>query len=208
MVQPGAHTRRERMEVEMSQSTALAGLILARRSVSPRRLKAPVPSAGDLDQMMRAAASAPDHKGLRPYRFILIPPERRADLAAAFSAAKQERDPGSSTEDLARAGEKAFRGPMLIAVVLAVERDHPRVSVSDQMITAGAAVQNVLLTATALGYASSLRSGISATSRKVRQALGLAPHEEIGAFLALGTAERPAEPRADDAADLLSVWTA
>jgi nitroreductase len=187
-------------------SPTLLDLILARRSVSPRFLVEPTPTAEQLDLILRAAAAAPDHKSLRPYRFILIPPERRADLAVAFRAAKTEQDPGAPAVEIERSGEKAYRGAMLLAVVLHVVRDHPRVSVSDQMLAAGAAVENVLLAATALGYAGCLRSGVSATSRRVRLALGLAGDEELAAFLMLGTPAKTPTPRDDSIDGLLSIW--
>lgn len=184
----------------------LLDLILARRSVSPRFLVEPTPTPEQLDLILRAAVSAPDHKSLRPYRFILIPPDRRADLAAAFREAKAEQDPGAPEAEIERAGEKAYRGAMLLAVVLRVVRDHPRVSVSDQMLAAGAAVENMLLAATALGYGGCLRSGISATSRRVRLALGVAGDEELAAFLMLGTPAKGPRPRDEDIAGVLSIW--
>ena len=184
----------------------LLDLILARRSVSPRFLVEPTPTAAQLDLILRAAAAAPDHKNLRPYRFILIPAERRVDLAAAFRAAKTEQDPAAPADEVERSGEKAYRGAMLLAVVLRVVRDHPRVSVSDQMLAAGAAVENMLLAATALGYAGCLRSGVSATSRRVRLALGISGEEELAAFLMLGTPAKTPVPREDTSDGLLSIW--
>jgi nitroreductase len=181
-------------------------LVLSRRSPSPRFLIAPTPTPEELALILRAAAAAPDHKNLKPYRFILIPQERRGDLAAAFREAKAERDPGAPATEIERAGEKAYRGAMLLAVVLRIVRDHPRVSVTDQMLAAGAAIENMLLAASALGYAGCLRSGHSATSRRVRLALGLANEEELAAFLMLGTPAKVPSPREDDARDLLSVW--
>ena len=142
----------------------------------------------------------------QPYRFILIPPGRRGDLAAAFRAAKAEQDPGAPADEVERSGEKAYRGAMLLAVVLRIVRDHPRVSVSDQMLAAGAAVENMLLAATALGYAGCLRSGVSATSRRVRLALGISGGEELAAFLIIGTPAKTPAPRDDTIDGLLSSW--
>ncbi len=190
----------------MTERVRALDIILARRSVSPRFLVAPTPTPDELALMLRAAAAAPDHKNLKPYRFILIPPERRGDLAAAFREAKAERDPGALADEIERAGEKAYRGAMLLAVVLRIVRDHPRVSVSDQMLAAGAALENMLLAATALGYAGCLRSGHSATSRRVRLALGLANEEELAAFLMLGTPAKVPPPREEVTAGLLSIW--
>ncbi len=190
----------------MTEAARVLEFILTRRSVSPRFLVAPTPTPDELKLILRATAAASDHKNLKPYRFILIPPERRGDLAAAFREAKAERDPGAPAGEIERAGEKAFRGAMLLAVVLRIVRDHPRVSVSDQMLAAGAALENLLLAASALGYAGCLRSGHSATSRRVRLALGLANEEELAAFLMLGTPAKAPLPRDDDDANLLSVW--
>lgn len=181
-------------------------LILARRSVSPRHLVEPAPTRDQLDIILRAAVAAPDHKSLRPFRFILIPPERRADLAAAFRDAKAEQDPGAAATEVERAGEKAYRGAMLLAAVLRIERDHPRVSVSDQMLAAGAAIENMLLAANALGFGAALRSGKSATSRRVRLALGVSGEEELAAFVMVGTPSKTPPPRDDDITGLLSVW--
>lgn len=190
----------------MVDKTQALELVLSRRSLSPRFLIAPTPTPDELALILRAAAAAPDHKNLKPYRFILIPPERRGDLATAFREAKAERDPGAPEAEIERAGEKAYRGAMLLAVVLRIVRDHPRVSVTDQMLAAGAAIENMLLAASALGYAGCLRSGNSATSRRVRLALGLANEEELAAFLMFGTPARAPSRREDDARDLLSVW--
>ncbi len=191
----------------VSDKAALRDLVVSRRSVSPKRLIAPGPTPAEVEEMVRAAVAAPDHKGLRPVRFVVIPTDRRHDLARAFIDAKRERDPAASEDDLRRAGEKAFRGPLLIAIVLRIERDHPRVSVSDQMMTAGAAAQNMLLTAAALGYGACLRSGASATSRKVRQALGIAASEELAAFMIVGTStETTQRARVIDISGMLENW--
>jgi nitroreductase len=181
--------------------------ILSRRSLSPRRLALPAPSPDALKLILRASAAAPDHKKLRPFRFILIPDHKRADLANAFRAAKLARDPNSTEEDLERAAGKAHNGPMLLAVVIRTIRDDPRVSVLDQLICAGAAVENVLLAAQALGFGGCLRSGTSATSRTVREALQLDGSEDLAAFIILGTPQKQsAPPRDDDIAGLLTTW--
>ncbi|MCB1521999.1 MAG: nitroreductase [Hyphomicrobiaceae bacterium] len=189
----------------MTMATAI-DTILTRRSASTRFLAEPVPDAAQLDLIVRAAATAPDHKRLRPYRFILIAQSRRGDLAKAFREAKLDRNPDATPDDLSRAADKALKGPMLIAIVLKIIRDHPRVSVTDQMLTAGAALENMLLAAAALGFGHCLRSGQSATSRRVREAMDIATDEELAAFLLLGTPTRPALARDDDVSDLLSIW--
>lgn len=191
----------------MSGSSVLLDAILSRRSHSPKRLTLPAPGPDELALILRASAAAPDHKKLRPFRFILIPAHKRAALADAFRAAKLARDPASSEDDLDRAADKAHNGPMLLALVVHTIRDDPRVSVMDQHICAGAAVENVLLAAQALGFGGCLRSGTSATSRTVREALHLDGSEDLAAFIILGTPQKPSvTPRDDDIAGLLTTW--
>jgi nitroreductase len=95
---------------------------------------------------------------------------------------------------------------MLLAIVLRIVRDHPRVSVTDQILAAGAACENMLLTAEALGFGACLRSGTSATSRRVREALRLEPSEELAGFMIIGTPTQHPPPRQDDITGLLTTW--
>lgn len=47
----------------------IGALIEARRTVLPRHLRAPGPDDGELAGIVRAAAAAPDHGQLLPWRF-------------------------------------------------------------------------------------------------------------------------------------------
>ena len=50
-----------------------AALIQSRQTILPKRLGGPGPSAAELAQILQAAAHAPDHGQLLPWRFILVP---------------------------------------------------------------------------------------------------------------------------------------
>ena len=83
----------------------LAGLVLAligsRQSVMPKRLRAPGPDDAQLRQMVDAAACAPDHRGLRPWRLVRIADHQRAALANLFEACTRDRDPAATPDDIA-----------------------------------------------------------------------------------------------------------
>jgi nitroreductase len=174
---------------------ALQDLQAARRNVSPRRLHAPGPDQAGLHRIVAAAAHAPDHGRLRPWRFVLIGSASLAGLGAAFEAALLEREPDCDAERRARARERAFHAPCLLAAILADEPPLGAASRAEKLVSLGCALQNMLLAAQAMGYAGGLASGGAMDSTPVRALLRLAPHEQAICFLAFGSADAPA-PRA------------
>lgn len=168
--------------------------LAARRNHPPRRLLAPGPDAAVLARIFEAAAQAPDHGQLRPWRFVLIPAERRADLGAVFERALAERDPAADDEARVRARDKAFHAPCLVVAVL---DDAPKgpITTAEKLVSLGCAIQNMLTAAQALGYASGLASGAAMDSAGMRELLRLAPHEQAICFVAFGTSSAPRPPR-------------
>jgi nitroreductase len=184
----------------------LLSCLAARRHVALRRLVAPGPDAADLTRIAAAAAQAPDHGRLRPWRLILIPQDKRAALGEAFADALVRRDPDAGEAERRAAFDKAFHAPCLLVVVLAQRRDTPAVPREEQLVALGCAVQNALLAAGALGFASGLASGAAMDAPGMRVLLRLAPHERAILFIGIGTAASEKPPRArPDAAAVLSV---
>ncbi|HEY5676233.1 MAG TPA: nitroreductase family protein, partial [Myxococcales bacterium] len=69
-----------------------AALIQHRQTILPKRLGAPGPDDLQLAAILEAAAAAPDHGELVPWRFVLVPGEARERLAQVFADALVERD--------------------------------------------------------------------------------------------------------------------
>lgn len=177
-----------------------AALLQQRQTILPKRLHAPGPGPQELAQIVGAAASAPDHGQLLPWRFVLVPHEARAALASAFEQSLAERDPQATPAQREQAREKAHRAPTLLLVVgrLAdAAGGHDEVPVAERLLSAGCAVQNMLLMATALGYGTALTSGKALQSQPLRALFALAAHEQALCFLSIGTpaARRPARER-------------
>ena len=173
--------------LEDSPASALAALMEARRTILPKRLGGPGPDAAQLRQILEAAASAPDHGQLLPWRFVRLPDSARPLLAEAFGQALQERDAAASTEQLAQAREKAFRAPELLLVVVDIQRGDPEVDGYERLVSAGCAVQNMLLMATALGYGSALTSGKALKAQGLRALFALDAGEHALCFVSIGT---------------------
>lgn len=180
-----------------SNEQAALALIHNRQHVAPKRLEAPGPDAGQLEGLLRAAAAAPDHGRIAPWRFVLVPPDRRALLAEAFVAALRERDPEADAQAVAAAGEKAFRAPVLLLAVARLGHAEPDTPAAERLVSLGCAIQNLLLAAEAAGYGSGLTSGQAMDSPALRGLFRLAPDEQAVCFVNLGTvrSRRPPRPR-------------
>ena len=184
-----------------------AAWIHGRRTVLPKRLVAPGPDATEFHTILAAAAAAPDHGQLLPWRFVEIPAAQRATLADLFAQALLERDPQATLDQQAQAREKAFRSPTLVLLIVDAACGDPDIDEAERLISAGCAVQNVLLMATALGFGSALTSGKALKSQAFRGHMGLGAHEHAVCFISLGRAASQRAPRARPAvSDYLSVF--
>ncbi|WP_255440119.1 nitroreductase family protein [Caenimonas sedimenti] len=171
-------------------------MIHARRTVLPKRLLAPGPDARQLERILRAASAAPDHDQRTPWRFVLVQVAARTVLAEGFAAALRERDPAANPAQLAQAREKAFRAPTLLLAVARTGLPGDGVPLAERLVSAGCAIQNVLLMATALGFGSALTSGQALQSRALRELFALGSGEQALCFVNIGTASSAPPPRA------------
>lgn len=170
-------------------------LITSRQNISAKRLVEPGPSPAQLAAVFEAAAAAPDHGMLCPWRFVLVPAHRRDDLATVFALALLDRAPGASLEQIEAAREKAYRAPCLLAAIARLGAVEPPIPVLERMVSFGAAVQNMLLSAHSMGLGGGLTSGQAMGSLRMRQLLRLGDGEEAVCFINLGTVSKGKMPR-------------
>lgn len=166
--------------------------LAARRHVSLRRLGPPAPDEDALRRIFEAAAQAPDHGQLLPWRFILIPPERRAALGDAFVATLLAEQPDADEAARTAAHARAFHSPCLLAAIL-VDETSAAIPRDEKLVSLGCAIQGMLVAAEALGIASGLASGRNIDAPALRGFLRLAPHEQAICFIGFGTGA-PAKP--------------
>lgn len=162
-------------------------LIASRQTVLPKRLTEPGPSEEQLNRLFLAAAAAPDHGQLTPWRFLSIPHHKREALGRLFAEALLERDVTATTEQVAATHDKALRSPFLMLLSVDGGGVPSEIDVHERVLSAGCAVQNILLLATAMGYGSSLTSGKALKSACLREGLGLRDTEHAICFLSIGT---------------------
>ena len=180
-------------------------LLATRRSGKPRDLVAPGPDDAQLAQITAIAARTPDHGKLAPWRFVIVPTERRNALSALLTDAYRAERPEAKRVELEAMAQFAHQAPALV-VVLSSPRAESHIPLWEQELSAGAACMNLLHAAHALGYAGGWLTGWPAYSDAVRDAFGAAP-ERIAGFVFLGTPSRPLEERPrPDPAQVVTHW--
>ena len=150
------------------------------------KLTTPAPSREHLQRIIDAGARAPDHGKLGPWRFVVLGSNARLRLGDAMAQDIQDRHPDAEAETLQRERDKPSRAPCIIAIAAHITKPH-KVPESEQVLAAGAAVQNMFLAAHALGYGAMWKTGPAAYSNNVKRMLGLQEDDHIVALLYLGT---------------------
>jgi nitroreductase len=158
------------------------------RRHSARALKEPAPDDAALGLILESATRAPDHGRLRPWRFIVIQGENRTRFGELLAEHLRRTKASVSDEALERERQKAFRAPLMIAVAAIITPDG-KIPEIEQVISAGAAAQNMLHAALALGFNGVWKTGGAAYDEQVKVALGLESKDAIVGFLYLGTDE-------------------
>jgi nitroreductase len=159
-------------------------LLLTRDSAL--KLTEPAPSEAELQVLFRSALRAPDHGRLRPWHFVIVQAGKRQTFGNLMADALRRRQPDALPDMLQRERDKAMRAPLIVVVAARIYRDK-KIPPIEQIASAAAAAQNILLAAHAQGYGAMWKTGAQAYDAGVKQALGLLGHDEIIGFLYLGT---------------------
>lgn len=173
--------------------------------VSPAQLVEPGPTQAQVQAILEAAVSAPDHGRIKPWRFILIEGEARERFGALMADSLQRREPASPEGRLDAERRKAMRAPLIVAVV-ASPQERPNVPEIEQIVAVAAAAQNMMLAAHGLGLGAFWRTGALAYDDEVKRQLGIAPADRIIGFIYIGTIGMPGRPRELDLASVVRHW--
>ncbi len=190
----------------VQESEAALRLMARRRSPPVAMLTEPGPSRADLEQLVRVAARAPDHRKLGPWRFLIFEGAARDALGEIFAAALAG-DAAKTEIEIAQARALPHRAPAIVTVISSPVDDPKQTPKWEQELSAGAVCQNLLLAACASGWAASWISEWPAFDAAVADSLGLAPAERIAGFIYLGTAKNdPVERQRPDLSTRVAFW--
>lgn len=160
-------------------------LLTSRSSCS--KLELPLPNSEQLDIIYRSALRAPDHAGLRPWKFLVYQsPEALKKLGEQFVAATEAEEGPLDSAKKEKLLAMPSRAPMVI-VAIAEYQSHDKVPKIEQAISCGCAVHGMLLAAQSLGFAGYWRTGPLAFNANLKTQLGVKPDDEIVGFLYLGS---------------------
>jgi nitroreductase len=173
----------------------LLDAIRNRRHMGALMLEAPGPDAAEMEAILEAAAAAPDHGKLVPFRFVVVPDEARAAFVQASLDAFRAAVPDADEVGLRKARGKAEQPPSIVAVVARLQADHPKIGLPDQWLTVGCVLQNLWLAAESLGFSCGVSSGRVMESDVMRRAFRLAEGEQIVSIVSIGTPKERQAPR-------------
>ena len=183
-------------------STEMQARLARRRSAPAQALIAPGPARVDVERILSLGARTPDHGKLFPWRFVVLGPQSRADLAVALAPmAARQPDPGKAAKVLSK-----LTAPPLTILVLSVPIPGHKVPEWEQQLSAGAVCMNLEHAANALGYAASWITDWYSYDPQALDVLDVGGGERVAGFIHIGTlTEPPLERPRPDLADKV-IW--
>jgi len=116
-------------------------------------------------------------------------------------------DPESAKKNKEKILNAPFRAPLIIIVVASVKEDSiiPEI---EQILSAGAAAQNILIASHSLGYSAIWRTGFLAFNKEVSLSFGLDKNDIVIGYLYIGSTDKKLEaPEISNINDFVYKWS-
>lgn len=170
-------------------STEFRQRLAQRRSAPAQSLIGPGPTDAELDDILMLGARTPDHGKLFPWRFVVLGPQSRAEIAERLAVLAEARNkPAKDQAVLA----KLTAAPVTILVISTPIPDAK--PIWEQELSAGAVCMNLEHAASAFGYSSSWITDWYAYDAQGAALFGVKDGEKIAGFIHIGTlTEAPLE---------------
>ena len=182
-------------------------LLMLRRSLTVKDMVHPGPNEEQLKQILEIGSRVPDHKKQVPWRFLTFEKSIRGKFGKILRTIFAKNNPKTNEKILDFEENRFLRAPLVIAVISTADKDNPKVPEWEQILTAGAVCQNILIASNAMGYASQWLTEWYAYDKVVLKELNLNPNERIAGFIYIGTASKqPKERGRPDLANLVKKW--
>ena len=181
-------------------------LLRTRRSVVAKAMVPPGPDGDQLAMLLEIAARVPDHGKLIPWRFVIFEGDVRAQFGEVLAKRFAELNADADEDQIALEAGRFLRAPVVICVVSRTA-PHPKVPEWEQVLSAGAVCQNLLIASSAMGFASQWITEWYAFDEVTCAAIGLDGDEKVAGFVYIASASEPPGERARPVlGDVVSHW--
>lgn len=174
---------------------SLLDIITTRRSVLVKDMNEPGPNPEQLQTLLQAAHRVPDHGKLGPWRFVVFQGPARATFSHELAKIYQEENPEATEKLLQFQADLLTRAPLVIAVI-STAGPHVKVPEWEQILSAGAACQNMLLAAHTMGFGAQWLTEWYSYNKKAHSLLGMEDHHRLAGFIYIGSYQQKPEERA------------
>lgn len=166
----------------------VAGVIKNRRTIKPFMMNGQKIDNAQVTQLLELADWAPNHGLTEPWRFVVY--ANPADFCSAHAALYKQNTPTEEFaqgvyDNLAHQGDKASH----VIVVVMQRGNLPKIPAFEEIAATACAIENILLGATAGGFASYWGTGGMILKPAMRTFLDLDDEDEVMGVLYLGYAD-------------------
>ena len=173
---------------------------------SSSHLAMPIPSREEMNMIYAAALRAPDHKGLKPSRFIEVSGDGLNKLSDIFISFAKNKDPDIDQTKIERYKKMPYRAPLVMVLVSSIV-ENKKVPEIEQMMSTACAAQCILLALNALNYSGIWRTGELSFNKVISKLLGLEDNEFVIGYLYIGTDTGPEKNLEKlNPEDFVSIW--
>ncbi len=170
-------------------------LLKARRSTPADFLTEPGPDPETLSSILEIGARVPDHRRVTPFRFVVFEGDARQRFGEVLQAAFVANEPTAEPTRIDYERNRFMRAPVVIAVISSINTSH-RTPEWEQILTSGAVCQNMLIAASAYGFAAQWITEWYAFDERVLKELGLRGNERVTGYIYIGVAKEDPKERA------------
>ena len=179
-------------------------IIEGRRSV--KKFTDRAVSRVEIETLLAAAVLAPNHRLTNPWRFYVLGPDARYAYGLALGERKARKLPDAeAARSLREAIATEHRDLPAMIVVAAVQSENPEIREEDYAATM-MAIENLALTAVALGLGTHIKTGGVMGDAASRAAAGVGENERIVAIVNVGEPAEVPPPRKREPATALTAW--
>jgi nitroreductase len=185
----------------------ISDIIKKRRTVKPAKMNGKKIADDDIRELLQLADWAPTHKMTEPWGFIVYPGDKAREFAKEHAELYRKKTVPEKFEQT-KYDKILGNGNNVSHIIVAVmKRDAAeRIPVLEEIAATSAAIQNILLGATAKGIAIFWSSGGMVHKNEMKEFLGLNKDDIVMGILYLGYSDSSFEGKREIPIDAKVTW--